>query len=173
MAPADNDHAWEITSRWEDILEWCKSFCFLEILLHPSLHRPPFSSVYFEAHKMVNTGSMLPPNSPASASNSNARARQIVSAPSSPLTRSQVLSTCWQTVITTATQSGAFSETVKSQLRAIYDQERPCWVCQETDADCAHVFAKEDSQVCDSLMMLFSMSSMARTSSYRQIYGQR
>ncbi|EPS30959.1 hypothetical protein PDE_05913 [Penicillium oxalicum 114-2] len=79
MAPADNDHAWEITSRWEDILEW-------------------------------------------------------------------LLSTCWQTVITTATQSGAFSETVKSQLRAIYDQERPCWVCQETDADCAHVFAKEDSQ---------------------------
>lgn len=37
MAPADNDCVWEITSRWEEILEWCKSLCFLEI--------PPISAL--------------------------------------------------------------------------------------------------------------------------------
>ncbi|KAJ5489004.1 hypothetical protein N7539_003894 [Penicillium diatomitis] len=114
MAPADSECVCEITSHWEDILEWC---------------------------------SMLPPNAAASASSSGTRARQIASAPGTPLARSRALSIARETVITTVTQSGAFSETVRSQLRAIYDPKRPCWVCQATNADCAHVFAKDDDQV--------------------------
>ncbi|KAF3391368.1 hypothetical protein F1880_007671 [Penicillium rolfsii] len=48
----------------------------------------------------------------------------------------------------TAAQSGRFSDTTKTQVKAMYGGSARCWVCHGGMADCAHVFAKEDGQVC-------------------------
>ena len=108
------------------------------------------SSICSITHKMSNSGPMPPPTSPASASTSGALVRHALSCPSTPSPRSRAPSTSGQSAVTpsAAAQSGRFSETTKTQLKAIYGGSKRCWVCRAGMADCAHVFAKEDDQVC-------------------------
>lgn len=108
------------------------------------------SSIYSITHEMSNSGPMPPPTSPASASASGALVRHTLSCPSTPLSRSRAPSTSGQSAVTpsAAAQSGRFSETTKTQVKAIYGGSKRCWVCRGGMADCAHVFAKEDDQVC-------------------------
>jgi hypothetical protein len=110
------------------------------------------SSIYSITHEMPNPGPMPPPTSPASASASRALVRHTLSCPSTPLPRSRALSIGGQSAVTpsAAAQSGRFSETTMSQVKAIYGGSKRCWVCRGGMADCAHVFPKEDDQVCHS-----------------------
>ncbi|KAJ6184945.1 hypothetical protein N7519_006246 [Penicillium mononematosum] len=115
MAPAHDGCNFEITSRWEEILEWCP---------------------------------MPSPTSPVSTSASGALVRHALSCPSTPLPQSRASSTSGQSAVTpsAAAQSGRFSETTKTQVKAIYDGSKRCWVCRGGMADCAHVLAMEDDQ---------------------------
>ncbi|KAJ5033973.1 hypothetical protein NUH16_005391 [Penicillium rubens] len=82
---------------------------------------------------MSTPGPMPPPTSP-------------LSCPSTPLPRSRAPSTSGRSAVTpsAAAQSGRFSETTKTQVKAIYGGVKRYWVCRGGMADYTHVLAMED-----------------------------